>query len=225
MKRQRSNSLKSVKVARQKPYAPKSAVSKSNVELKNFDTAISTPIDSTPEILPNGSGQINLIPQDLTATGRVGRIVNIKSIDVQGVLQYIPTTSAVGNTTIMLALVWDKQANGAAASVSDVYSGITSASFNRTLVNEQRFKVLKTWKVDLNCSAGATTAYCPVRKSIERFYMKCNIPIEFSGATGAISEIKSNNLFILGSTAGDSANLEDDKTTFTGTTRVRFSDL
>jgi len=51
-------------------------------------------------------------------------------------------------------------------------------------------------------------------------YKKCNIPIEYSGTTGAITEIRSNNIFLLASSDGQA----DDLVTMVGNCRVRFSD-
>jgi len=52
------------------------------------------------------------------------------------------------------------------------------------------------------------------------WYSKCQIPLEFSSTTGAITEIRSNNLFLLAgcSTGGD------DLVNFLGTCRLRYSD-
>jgi len=51
----------------------------------------------------------------------------------------------------------------------------------------------------------------------DAFYKKCNIPIEFSGATGAITEIRSNNVGLLVISRNGTAG-------FASQIRVRFSD-
>lgn len=186
-------------------------------ELKFFDTSLSFLIDATGEV--PATGQLALIPQGVTESTRVGRKCTIKSIAMKGNLLYAPAAAASGSTNAVMYLVLDKQCNGAAAGATDVFTGTNFVTLFHNLANSQRFVVLKTWKWTINSSAGATTAYNNVSRMWSGF-KKCNIPIEYSSTTGAITEIRSNNLFLLASSDGTS----DDLITIGGTCRLRFSD-
>jgi len=185
-------------------------------ELKFFDTATSFNIDQTAEV--PASGQLNLIPQGVTESTRVGRKCILRSIMGRWDLAYSPGAAAVGATTAAVYLVLDKQANGAAATFADVFGGTLATQGLHNLSNSQRFVVLKKWVWTFNTGAGVTTAYNSVVKHVD-WFKKCNIPLEFSSTTGAITELRSNNVFLL---AG--AYNTDDVVGVSGNVRVRFSD-
>lgn len=189
-----------------------------NNELKFFDTGLSFSFDATGEV--PASGQLTLIPQGITESTRLGRKCVIKSIELRAEISYVPAASTIGSDVVHLYVVLDKQCNGAAAAITDV---MTSADFNnnlKNLDNSDRFVILKKFVVTLNSAAGAAAAFSTNTQMIS-WYKKCNIPIEFdnSAATGAITTIRSNNLFLI---AG--ATIEDDKTTCTGIVRLRYED-
>jgi len=189
-----------------------------NAELKFFDTDLSFQVDLTPEV--PATGQLNLIPQGTTESQRIGRKCTLKSIQIDGSVSYVPPTS-VGGTIVTMALVQDTQCNGVAATPADVYN-INGANLAngalRNLANGQRFRVLQKWDMPMNVGAGIVNAFGQVVKKW-KYYKRCNIPIEFSSTTGAITEIRSNNLFLI---AG--AFNADDAVTVDASCRVRFSD-
>lgn len=184
-------------------------------ELKYFDTALNFSFDATGEV--PATGQLSLIPQGDTATTRDGRQATIKSVQIRARLDFVPAAGATAQTTTTMYLVLDKQCNGAAAAVTDVFvqNALTVAMLN--LDNSDRFIILKKWSHTWGATAGATTAYNNSVKRIE-WYKKCNIPITWNSTTGAITEIRSNNIFLL---AGADAN-GDDLVTLTGNCRLRF---
>lgn len=186
-------------------------------EMKFFDTQLSFTFDTTTEV--PATGQLVLIPQGVTESQRIGRKCIIKSIEVTGSMTNSPAAAANASVNAYLWLVWDKQCNGAAAAVADVFSNTgTPAEFTRNMANSSRFVILKKWIKVFDASAGVTTAYNSTRRPIN-FYKKCSIPLEYSSTTGAITEIKSNNLFLIAGALGG-----DDTVTMLGTCRVRFSD-
>jgi len=186
-------------------------------ETKFFDTSLSFTFDATGEV--PATGQLVLIPQGVTESTRVGRKCVIKSIQLRGNMVYAPAAAAVGSTNCILYLILDKQCNGAAAGVTDVFTGTSLPSAMHNLSNSQRFVVLKKMKWNFTSQAGVTTAYNNATKLFEMF-KKCNIPLEFSSTTGAITELRSNNIFLMAGTDGST----DDLVTLGGTCRVRFSD-
>jgi len=185
-------------------------------EQKFLDTSNSFNFDATGEV--PATGQLALIPQGATESTRVGRKCTIKSIQINGNLLFTPTSVGLGCTVAFLALVLDKQTNGAAAAFSDVFVGSDGSRAVRNLANADRFVVLKKWSIPINSTAGDGAAFYSSNKNI-KYYKKCKIPMVFNGATGAITEIRSNNIFLLASSFNT-----DDLTQFLGTTRIRFSD-
>jgi len=190
-----------------------------NRELKFFDTALSFAFDTTAESAVSGvTGRLDLIPQNVTESGRVGRKCVIKSIQIRGRMAFTPGGSANAATETIMYLIQDKQANGAQAAFTDIFTNAVVHTGMFNLANSQRFKILKKWVQCHNSQAGVTTAFNSVVDAIEYFKL-CNIPLEFSGTTGAITELRSNHLF-LAYGSSDS----DDLVTFDGTCRLKFED-
>jgi len=187
-------------------------------ELKFFDTTTAFALDATGEV--PATGQLNLIPQGVTESTRVGRKCVLKSINIRWQAELVPgaATQQVASTC-MIILVLDKQCNGAAAAIGDVLTGTNIVTAQHNLSNSERFRVLKTWRWTMNIGAGVSAAWANVVRQFQ-YYKKLNIPIEFSSTTGAITEIRSNNLFLLAGTGGQS----DDAINMSGLVRVRFSD-
>lgn len=186
-------------------------------ELKFFDTTVGSLFDATGEVL--SGGQLCLIPQGVTESTRVGRKCVIKSIQARGVISFLPAAGTTGTDTVSLFLVLDKQANGAAAAFTDIFVGTNAVRALRNMANSSRFMIIKRWDIPMNSTAGVSGAYSN-NKKIFRYYKRCNIPIEYSSTTGAITEIRSNNIFLAG---GSDTDL-DDVTGIAANFRVRFSD-
>lgn len=195
-----------------------------NAELKFFDTAFAAfTFDTTGEILPGGgtATSINLVPQGTTESTRIGRKIVIKKISIKGMIKY-PTLSGTALTPILrMALVLDKQANGAYPAWSDIYSSDEPYSF-LNLANSQRFVIMKDWFFTLAPTGGAYDGTNDVfvgQAKIIKYNKSCNLPIEFNSTTGAITEIRSNNLFLVAD-----AKLMDDQVEGWLNTRIRYSD-
>jgi len=185
-------------------------------ELKFFDTALSFTVDSTGEV--PATGQLALIPQGVTESTRVGRKATVKSIQIRASALYDPSVGVTAVGLVNIYVVQDTQCNGAAAAITDVLTGNNMATAMINLANSGRFRILKKIQHAFIPKAGATTAFNTDIFQIE-FYRKVDIPIEYSSTTGAITEIRSNNIFLL---AG--ATSTDDTVTITGNCRLRFSD-
>lgn len=188
-------------------------------ERKFFDTALSFTVDATGEV--PATGQLNLIPQGVTQSTRVGRKCCIKSIHIRAGAYYLPAADTVGSTISYIYLVLDKQCNGAAAAVGDVLTGSTMASAMVNMANSERFVILKRFVIPFQAGAGTAASFGQDRKPLE-FFHKCNLPLEFSSTTGAVTELKSNNLFLLA--GSDGASGTDDAVNIEGTCRLRYSD-
>ncbi len=164
---------------------------------------------------------INKIAQGTTESERIGRKCNIASINWRFNIDLPETTvsSSTGDVARVIMYI-DKQANGATAAITDILETANYQSFNN-LSNKGRFRTLMDRTYALNAESGGgdgtTEDYGRVNIS-DTFFKKCNIPIEFSAATGAITEIRSNNIgVLLISLSG--------KVGFDSKIRLRFSDL
>lgn len=188
-----------------------------DAEYKFFDTALSFNVDATGEV--PASGQLNLIPQGVTESTRVGRKATIKSLQIRARLVYTPAAAATASTIVFIYVVLDKQCNGAAAAITDVLTSNDMSGAMVNLANSERFIILKKFKIYFTAPSGVSGAYNNIDRHIE-YYKRCNIPIEFSSTTGAITEIKSNNIFLLAGTDQSG----DDLVGVAGTCRLRFSD-
>lgn len=188
---------------------------KSGTEKKFLDTAISGTIPTAPAI-PTG-GQICLVADGDDAFNRDGRQIVIKSISARINLTYVPAAQATTACLATLLLVLDTQANGTAAAPTDVVIGSFENTFN-VLANNQRFKILYRKVIRFEPMAGVSTAYNNIVHHIE-MYKKCNYTISYSGTTGVVGEIKSNNIFWMWCVNIAGAN---NLITGAGTTRIRF---
>jgi len=188
-------------------------------ELKFFDTAHSFNIDNTGEV--PATGQLNIIPQGISQSERLGRKATIKSIQTQLQLTYVPGAATTGVDCCYIWLILDSQCNGQAAALSDVFSGTatTPSELRINMANSDRFRILKKWVIPMVSQAGVSAAYGRVIKRVQ-FYKKCSIDIDWdaTAATGAVATTRSNNLFLI------AAANEDDATSVSGFTRLRYTD-
>lgn len=187
------------------------------VELKIFDTTNQFNIDTTGEVPV--TGQQCLVPQGTDEDERIGNKIVIKSIQMRGTMVYSPGAGANACDVSHMYLVLDTQANGAVATVTDVFNSNILSAAMRNHDNQKRFKILKHFEHTWNATAGVTGAYNQMAQPYT-FYTRCNIPINYSGATGAITEIRKNNLFLLAGTAGQS----DDLIAVLGLCRIAYTD-
>ena len=105
---------------------------------------------------------------------------------------------APANTARMIMYL-DKQCNGTAAVAGDIMEQANWQSF-RNLANSGRFTILMDKMVNLtptNLTYDGTNFDASDVFMDGQFHKKCNIPIEYSGTTGAIGEIRSNNIGLL----------------------------
>lgn len=207
------------KAKRRRPYARSYGISSGiQKELKFFDTDLSFLIDLTGEV--PATGQLCLIPQGDTESSRDGRAAYVKSIQIRGNFSLIPVASATASSTAYVYVVLDTQCNGAAAAVTDVLTGANLGTALINLTNSERFKIMKRFVIEMNAQAGVSTAYNNHTVPVD-WYKKCDIPLQYNSTAGAITEIRSNNIFLL---AGTNAAAGDDLINFTGRCRLRFYD-
>ncbi len=162
------------------------------------------------------------IAQGVTESARIGRKCTVKSINWRFEILLATTAVAANTSDIARIIVYlDKQANGATAAVTDILESADYQSFNN-LTNKGRFFTLMDRTYALSASAGSgrgtadTLSYGEVQVQ-DSFFKKLTVPIEFSAGTGAIGEIRSNNIGIL-------AIAKAGVTVFRSKMRIRFTD-
>ncbi len=173
---------------------------KADGELKFHDVSLDDAVVANAGTI---TATINIIPQGVTEVQRIGRKATIKKIGWKYQIT-LPEKDAVSTPNpgdvCRVILYLDKQANGAAAAVTDLLESASHLSFNN-LVNTARFRVRMDRTHTLNYASMASDGAGVVSQAdvliSETFYKSCNIPLEFSAGTGAITEIRSNNLGVL----------------------------
>lgn len=186
-------------------------------ELKFFDTAVSSSIPFAASVVQN----LALIPQGATQSSRIGRKVTIRSVEAHLSVKSTFGAAAAPAGCVSLWFVVDEQANGATFAVSDILeTGTVLPHAMRNEPNDERFLVMKEYKFNMYPPSGVSGAFGDVNVYID-FYEPITFTMEFSGATGAISEIRSSNLALL---VGASDATLNSLTTVTGFVRVRFED-
>jgi len=203
-KRQRSNSSAPIRRYKGQPRSGTvrtagyyGRYSGPNAELKFFDTALTIP--STALLVAAttaATGLVALIPQGDGESNRDGRQCVVKRISIKGVLTLTPGAETIVSPIAHMYLVLDKQANGVAAIATDIFDSNIPGSAFMKLENSKRFKILKSWQHSLMPTAGVSGAWCGQRRLI-KWSKGCNIPLDFGGTTGAISEMRSNNLLLV----------------------------
>ncbi len=169
-------------------------------ELKFHDIDVDDTVVAAGAVVQN-AGSVNLIPQGVTEITRIGRKCTIVSINWRYEVT-LPTLASGGGGTgdvLRVILYVDKQCNGATAANTDILESADYQSFNN-LANASRFVKLmdKTYPMNYQAGAGDGTANDQSGYQIEgAFYKKCNIPLEFSAGTGALTEIRSNNIGVM----------------------------
>ncbi len=167
------------------------------------NTSAATPIANT--------GSIVGIVQGVGEQQRIGRKCTITNINLRLNLHFISNTTGDGFTavgeaheSIRFIIYWDKQCNGAVASVAELLEGAgTDFDLYREMSNLGRFKFLydRIWVLNASAVAmgngTANDSTVIVKDYIKKISLKTFIPIEFNGATGGLTEIKSNNVGML----------------------------
>lgn len=188
-------------------------------ELKFLDTKRNTGA-AIPTAGQIDTASLNVIAQGAGESERVGRKCTLKQINIRGVASLASVTNYNATVDRLRFIVyWDKQTNGATAAVTDILETAEIQSFNN-LANKNRFRILcdKTMVVGTTGGAASTGAYVFAEaKTPFQFYKKLNIPLEFDGATGALTEQRSNNIGVL-------AISDDGNTLLEYNVRVRYAD-
>ncbi len=193
-----------------------------------INTWVAIPIEVSDHSATETAGNMLMIAQGNGQSQRVGRKIMLTNISVRWVATRVAITdqeAAMAPTIVRMVWYIDRQANGAVATPSDIFTD-TGEDFLqfRNLANAQRFKILKDIEVTLNPSAGAGDGTVENdwagETKVGQFHKILNLPILYnqSATTGAIATIESNVIgCIMVSSVAEAALV-------TFNTRSRFTD-
>ncbi len=168
------------------------------IENKFFDQDIDDAVVATGGTI-QAAGSICNIAQGTTEIQRDGRKCVVNAINWRYSIKVPSNAAANGFDTVRVILYLDKQCNGATAAVGDILETDDYQSFNN-LANRSRFRILldRTHTLKQHGAAGnGTTNETLTSMDNFSFYKKCQIPLEFSSTTGAITELRSNNIGVM----------------------------
>ncbi len=143
------------------------------------------------------------IPQNTTEKGRLGRKVVLRSVGWRFEIK-LPVASEsltpVDGDVVRIMMLHDKQANGATATVTDVLETADFQSFNN-LAHSHRFITLmdKSYAISYMTGGSESAGTFSSNEVIiqDTMFKKINLPIEYNATLGAMTEIRSNNVFLL----------------------------
>ncbi len=173
---------------------------------------------------------VSAVSQGDGESQRDGRVYYIHGVNIQGTL-HVPQTEAQaapnGDIVCRLALVWDKQTNGAQLNAEDVFLTIGAASdidSYRNLQYVQRFNVLQDKKIRVpvgqtNMNEGAVNSFANAFVNVPfKLYHTFRTPLKVTctGTTAAIASISDNSLHVIGTASSTAVELNY-------TSRLRFS--
>lgn len=195
----------------------------SELEKKFHDVSMD---DSTTSDNWEVTTSMNLIAQGAQRSQRIGRKIMITSIHAHGRF-YLnaqgDVTSVAGGHHCKIYLLLDTQCNGANPTTAQVFTTTNDINSFLNLHNGERFKILWKHQDTVQPTAGgsaATGADYNGEAKIWEMHQQVNIPIYYDSTTGAITEIKSNNLFWAYCRSASTGTVS-----FIWTTRIRFIDL
>ncbi len=202
------------------------------IELKFYDSASSgalvAPTDAAGGELDPGTDGLSTIAQGDGEQNRDGRQVYLKKVSVKGVIEVPVQTNATAldvSPTVYVALVLDKQTNGAQLNSEDVFTNpggaanLACAPF-RNLQYTKRFRVLKTVTIQipqLEPSYDGTNIEISGCNVPFEMHKDLNLETNYSGTTAVIANSVDHSIHVIAYTSS---------TTFAPTlnynSRVRF---
>lgn len=198
------------------------------LELKFFDTSLVNSTVSNAFALTDGEQDpvgllcLNCPTQGTGASERLGRFIKMKSLQIRFHFHLEPTeagTAPLGDVSVFVALVLDKQTNNAQLDSEDVYtnggaSPKLTAQPLRDMQHTDRFRVLKSTQFIMrrstaNMAQGAVDLFAQgaVVKNLDWFVNLKGLKTQFTSTGGSVAQIQDNSLHVLAWTNLDSVNI------------------
>lgn len=172
------------------------------------------------------AGQVQLLngcSQGTDYTNRIGNVVDLVSIYIRGVFQQDGIPGGLGGLA-RLALVWDKEPNGPATTpaIDDIFDGTglggVHPSSMGNLKNRERFTILFDHQ-----EAFQPPGVSPANVPFEEYRSLRGCRTVYNASTSGISAISSGALYLVSFGPDNAGPIGG--CTFTGTVRVRFTDV
>lgn len=187
-------------------------------ELGYYDDSGITGFDTTAN--STNVAYLNQIANGTTDSQRVGRKIQLKSLQVHGRAYNLSTAS--GNKCCIM-VIWDSKPRGTLPAMTDILQSANSLDFPNP-ENFQRFTILKRMDfVLVGNYASATNATQITERTIDFFIdLKGRTVVYGSAGTGAVGDIEEGALYLV--TTGSSSS-GTNAASFSYNTRVRFWDM
>jgi len=160
-------------------------------ELKFYDTDVAATWNLVPQ-----TTQLCLVGQGDTQSTRTGNQISVRHVSLHAVVTVTPVvnTTVYGYTAMYVIL--DKQCNGAALSYTELIqeSRADLVIGQPLMANSDRFIFLAEQVLWWDKPAGIQSEGYNLQEQPIKIELDVNIPIMYSGATGALTEIRSNNI-------------------------------
>jgi len=180
-----------------------------NIDLYTAATAIVAPTDAAGGEVDPTVNCLNANIQGAQQSNRIGSKIWLKSIQIKGLVNCAIQADQTANDVapvVFIALVLDKQTNGAQLNSEDVFTNLSANALlapmpMRDTLFLTRFKVLKTWKLHLDIPTstydGTNIEQGGTSKEFS-CYMKLNLPVWFKSSAGpSVSDISDNSLHMI----------------------------
>lgn len=163
---------------------------------------------------------LNTVPQGAAVTQRVGKKIQLKSLQFRGAMQ---NGSAAAGNDVAFMIVYDKRPTGALPSITDVLNSVAPTAMNND-ANAGRFRILKRVDEVLigNLTAAANYTEAAIKSCDYWLSLKGLATTYKAAGTGAIADIEEGALYMItvgGTAAGTSA------ASLFGAFRLRFLDV
>ena len=168
-------------------------------------------IDDTTMLCLNGIDQGN------SPTTRIGNKITLKSVEIRGIC-YLDTlqdqADAPDGIVVRIALVLDKQTNGAQLNAEDVYKDLAGTDILslRNIEYIERFKVLKEWVMHIKYMSshddGTNTGSHAGATEYFKCYLKLNQPVRYTTTGATVSSIMDNSLHLIAIASGADGNID-----------------
>lgn len=199
-------------------------------EIKNYDISNGIGFTTGTSMAVGTSTATGNIAAGLTQgvgeNQRVGREIIAKSLMLRGVVSFNPTASSDHVELFILYVILDTQCNGGGGAgtpcvLGDLFSTLAAGAEQLNMDNTARFRVLKRYTALFNtntfqATSGSTTIP-PEQLRQCNIWIPLNMKMVYSEATGIITGIRTNNIFL----AYGSANAKCDAAF---SSRIRFTD-
>jgi len=169
------------------------------LERKFVDTAVATyEMDTTGSV-----ALIATVPQGAGESQRIGREINLHSLQIHGTVQAKTTTTLAAGRFLV---VWDKQPNAALAAITDILNTANYYSFLNDQ-NKKRFKILMNRPFTFSGNSTTPASGNEVQVIDDYIKLKRRQTTYGTVGTGAIGDIKTGALLfvVAGNTAAGTA--------------------